>query len=86
LAADLPPTYRRQARGSVADAAEPRIRELLRACPTMPAATVFAERIEWPYSIRTLSTRVAELRPIYLPPDPASRTSYLAGEIAQCDF
>jgi transposase len=29
---------------------------------------------------------VAELRPIYLPPDPASRTSYLAGEIAQCDF
>jgi transposase len=26
------------------------------------------------------------LRPIYLPPDPASRTTYLAGEIAQCDF
>ena len=23
---------------------------------------------------------------MYLPPDPASRTSYLAGEIAQCDF
>jgi transposase len=51
----------------------------------MPA-TVIAERIEWRYSIRTLSTRVAELRPIYLPPDPASRTSYVAGEIAQCDF
>ena len=64
---------------------EPRIRELLQACPTMPA-TVIAERIGWPYSIRTLSTRVAELRPIYLPPDPASRTTYLAGEIAQCDF
>jgi transposase len=29
---------------------------------------------------------VAELRPVYLPPDPASRTSYVAGEIAQCDF
>jgi hypothetical protein len=27
---------------------------------------------------------VAQLR--YLPPDPASRTSYAAGEIAQCDF
>jgi transposase len=85
LAAEAPPAYRRQARGSVADAVEPRIRELLQACPTMPA-TVIAERIEWQYSIRTLSTRVAELRPIYLPSDPASRTSYLAGEIAQCDF
>jgi transposase len=85
LAADAPPSYRRQARGSVVDAVEPRIPELLQACPTMPA-TVIAERIEWRYSIRTLSGRVAELRPIYLPPDPASRTSYLAGEIAQCDF
>ena len=85
LAADQPPAYRRQPRGSVVDAVEPRIRELLQACPTMPA-TVVAERLEWPYSIRTLSTRVAELRPIYVPPDPASRTTYLAGEIAQCDF
>jgi hypothetical protein len=30
--------------------------------------------------------RVAELRPAYLPPDPASRTSYVAGEIGQCDL
>jgi hypothetical protein len=29
---------------------------------------------------------VAELRPAYLPPDPAGRTDYVAGEIAQCDF
>ena len=85
LAANQPPGYRRRSLGSVVDASEPRIRELLQACPTMPA-TVIAERIEWPYSIRTLSTRVAELRPIYVPPDPASRTSYLTGEIAQCDF
>jgi transposase len=85
LAAERPPAYRRSRTGSVVDAVEPRIRELLQACPTMPA-TVIAERIEWPYSIRTLSARVAELRPVYLPPDPASRTSYLAGEIAQCDF
>jgi transposase len=85
LAADGPPAYRRQLRGSVVDAVEPRIRELLRACPTMPA-TVIAERLDWPYSIRTLSSRVAELRPVYLPPDPSSRTTYLAGEIAQCDF
>lgn len=26
------------------------------------------------------------LRPVYLPPDPASRTAYLAGGVAQCDF
>ena len=35
---------------------------------------------------RVLSARVAELRPVYLPPDPASRTAYAAGEIAQCDL
>jgi transposase len=29
---------------------------------------------------------VSELRPVYLPPDPSSRTAYVAGEIAQCDF
>jgi transposase len=85
LASDGPPQYRRAAAGSVADEFEPRIRELLAACPSM-AATVIAERVGWPYSIRTLSGRVAELRPVYLPPDPASRTSYAAGEIAQCDF
>jgi transposase len=85
IASDRPPKYRRPARGSVADAAEPRIRELLKAYPTIPA-TVIAERIEWDRSIRVLRNRVAELRPAYLPPDPASRTAYAAGEIAQCDF
>jgi transposase len=47
---------------------------------------VIAERVGWPFGIRTLSGRVAELRPAYLPPDPAGRTVYQAGEIAQCDF
>jgi len=61
------------------------IRELLKAFPRMPA-TVIAERIGWPFGIRTLSGRVAELRPGYLPPYPAGRTVYAAGEIAQCDF
>jgi transposase len=85
LRSDAPPKYERAARGSVVDEVEPRIRELLQACPTMPA-TVIAERIGWDRSIRVLSDRVAELRPVYLPPDPAGRTTYLAGEIAQCDF
>jgi transposase len=82
---DGPPRYERAAKGSVADGFEPRIRELLRAVPDMPS-TVIAERIGWPFSIRTLSGRVAELRPAYLPADPASRTAYAAGELAQCDF
>ena len=85
IASDGPPKYERKAAGSIVDAVEPRIRELLAAYPQMPA-TVIAERVRWPYSVRTLSGRVAELRPAYLPPDPASRTAYAAGEIAQQDF
>ena len=85
IASAGPPKYERPRAGSVVDAAEPRIRELLKAYPGMPA-TVIAERIGWDRSIRVLSGRVAELRPAYLPPDPASRTAYAAGEIAQCDF
>src|SRR5690606_22503564 len=85
IASDAPPKYQRPAKGSSVDAVEPRIRELLRAYPTMPA-TVVAERIGWTRSIRVLRGRVAELRPAYLPPDPASRTSYAAGEITQCDL
>jgi transposase len=85
IASDGPPKYQRPPAGSVVDVAEPRIRELLKSYPRMPA-TVIAERIGWERSIRVLSGRVAELRPAYLPPDPASRTAYAAGEIAQCDF
>jgi transposase len=85
LASDAPPKYERKPAGSIVDEVEPRIRELLKAYPTMPA-TVIAERIGWTRSIRVLRDRVAELRPVYLPPDPASRTSYEAGEVAQCDL
>ena len=85
LRSDGPPRYVRAPVGSVADAFEPRVRELLAAYPQMPS-TVIAERVGWPYSVRTLSGKVAEWRPAYLPPDPASRTVYAAGEIAQCDF
>jgi transposase len=85
LAADGPPRYQRSARGSIVDAAEPQIRELLQAWPTMPA-TVIAERIGWTHGLTVLKDRVRELRPVYLPPDPASRTAYVAGEVAQCDL
>jgi transposase len=85
LVADGPPRYRRVARGSVVDAVEPRIRELLQAWPSMPS-TVIAERIGWTRGLTVLKDRVRELRPAYLPPDPASRTAYAAGEVAQCDL
>jgi transposase len=85
LESDAPPKYERRPAGSIVDEFEPRIRELLQAYPMMPA-TVIAERIGWTRSIRVVSGRVAELRPAYLPPDPASRTSYEPGEIGQCDL
>jgi transposase len=85
LGADGPPRYERTPRGSIVDAVEPRIRELLQAWPTMPA-TVIAERIGWTRSLTVLKDRIRELRPVYLPADPASRTAYAAGEVAQCDL
>ena len=85
LASDGPPRYSRPAAGSIVDAVEPRIRELLQVYPTMPT-TVIAERIGWTRGLTVLKERVAELRPAYLPVDPASRTTYGPGEIAQCDL
>jgi transposase len=85
LAVEGPPRYQRPARGSAVDAVEPRIRELLAAWPTMPA-TVIAERIGWTRGLTVLKDRVRALRPAYLPADPASRTAYAAGEVAQCDL
>jgi transposase len=85
LAAEGPPRYRRPARGSIVDAVEPQIRDLLRDRPDMPA-TVIAERIGWSRSLTVLKVRVRELRPLYTPPDPASRTAYEPGQIGQCDL
>ena len=85
LAADGPPAYSRPPRGSVVDAVEPQIRVLSAEWPTMPA-TVIAERVGWDRSLTVLEDRVRELRPLFTPPDPASRTAYVAGELAQCDL
>jgi hypothetical protein len=80
-----PPKYERAAVGSRVDAVEAQVRALLKDCPSMPA-TVIAERIGWPYGLTVLKERVREIRPFYLPADPADRTVYLAGEIGQHDF
>jgi len=85
LASSGPPRYHRPAKGSAVDAFEPAIRALLAEFPDMPA-TVIAERVGWSRSSSVLRDRVARLRPLFAPPDPASRTSYSPGELAQCDL
>jgi transposase len=67
------------------DAFERAIREQLVAVPTMPA-TVIAERVGWTRGLTVFRVRVRELRPAYLPVDPAGRTQYLPGDVAQCDL
>jgi transposase len=85
LRSDAPPTYERAGPGSIVDAVEPRIRELLAEFPDMPA-TVIAERIGWERSLTVLKDRVRELRPLYAPADPCQRTYYEPGELAQWDL
>lgn len=85
LAADAPPRYSRAPQGSRVDEFEPAIRRLLAEFPEMPA-TVIAEKIGWQHSSSVLRARVALLRPLFSPPDPADRTRYAAGEIVQCDL
>ncbi len=85
LAADAAPRYERGPVGSLVVYYEPRIRALLAEFPSMPA-TVIAERIGWEHSSSVLRARVAQLRPLYAPTDPADRTVYVAGEIVQCDL
>jgi transposase len=82
---ESPPRYERTRSGSIVDAVEPEILALLREFPEMPA-TVIAERIGWERSIRVVRDRVAELRPLFVAPDPCQRTSYRPGELAQFDL
>jgi transposase len=85
LRADVPPSRERGPRGSLVDKVEPQVRALLAEFPRMPA-TVIAERIGWTHSLTILKDRVRELRPLFLPPDPADRLEYTPGELAQCDL
>lgn len=85
LVADVPPRYERAGGGSLVDGFEPAVRALLAVFPDMPA-TVIAERVGWVHSASVLRARVAQLRPLYRPADPADRTRYVAGEIVQCDL
>jgi len=72
-------------RGSLVNVVEPQVRELLASCPTIPA-TVIAQRIGCERSLTILKDRVRMLLPYYLPPDPATRTTYEPGHRLQCDL
>ncbi|MFX0538600.1 IS21 family transposase [Ornithinimicrobium sp. Y1847] len=85
LASASPPRYERASTGSAADAFEDAIKEQLAKSPRM-RATVIAQRVGWTRGMTVFKVKVAALRPAFLPPDPASRTTYLPGEIAQFDF
>lgn len=70
LASDGPPKYERKPAGSAVDGFEDVIRAQLTAVPTMPAS-VIAERVGWTRGMTVFNERVRELRPAYLPPEPA---------------
>lgn len=85
IADDAPPKYQRALKGSIVDAVEPQIRELLEQRPEMPA-TVIPERIGWDRGLTVLKDRIRDLRPAYRAADPASRTVYEPGEMGRCDL
>lgn len=85
LAAEGPPKYRRAALGSAVDEFEPAIRALLTEFPSMPTSVIM-QRVGWSRGRTVFFERVAALRPLFVPPDPASRTEYAPGALAQCDL
>lgn len=85
LRSTSPPKYERGRRPSCVDEVERQIREVLAEYPRMPT-TVIAERIGWTRGITVFRARVAELRPLYIPPEPYQRTEYAPGELAQWDL
>lgn len=82
---DAPPRYERRPGPTSFTVFEPKVRELLKETPDMPA-TVLAERVGWEGSIRWFRDNVRQLRPEVRPPDPADRLTWEAGDAAQCDL
>jgi hypothetical protein len=75
----------RASAGSIVDAVEPQIRVLLAEFPDMPTSVIM-ERVRCARGKTVFFERVAHLRPLFRPADPASRTEYQPGELAQCDL
>jgi hypothetical protein len=72
-------------KGSTVDAVEPQIQALLADFPEMPTSVIM-ERVGWQHGNTVVFERVHQLRPLFKPADPASRTEYQPGELAQCDL
>ena len=70
LRSDTPSRYERTRQGSIVDGVESEIRRLLKDVPDMPDM-VIAERIGWERGMTVLRDRIAQLRPLFVPPDPA---------------
>lgn len=85
IRSESPPSYARPSRPSLFDAFEPAVRVLLAQTPDMPAS-VLAERVGWTRSESVFRAKVSALRGEFMPTDPASRTTYQPGELAQCDL
>ena len=85
VAAQRPPRYERMPVASRFDVYEPRVRELLKDFPTMPA-TVIAQRVGWDGSPSWFRKQIAKVRVEYAPRDPADRIEYRPGDQAQCDL
>lgn len=85
LVSHEPPKYVRKSTGSIVDAVEPQIRALLAEFPEMPTSVIM-ERVRWQRGKTVFFERVHQLRPLFKPADPASRTEYQPGELAQCDL
>ncbi len=80
-----PPRYERAPGPTSFTVFEPRVRQLLKETPDMPA-TVLAERVGWTGSIRWFRDNVKRLRLEHRPIDPADRIVWQAGDAAQCDL
>lgn len=74
LASDGPPMYQRLTKGSIVDAVEPQIRQLMAQWPTVPT-TVTAERISWTRSLTVLKDRVTGVTVVVSPTGVADRLS-----------
>jgi len=82
---ESPPIYVRKRTETSFTRFEPRVRALLEQTPDMPA-TVLAERVGWPGSIRWFRDNVKRIRPEHRRVDPADRLEWEPGDAGQCDL
>ena len=88
LRRDAPPAYRRPKRPSKLDPHRPRIHELLKDDPEIPASVIRERITEDGYagSKTILDDYVRELRPVFRPPRTYQRTIYRPAELCQFDL